>query len=147
MTFYRVLFLVYVFLALYAAGMMTTLQLQHFALYPRVGKETFRDYITANNKAAVVPSILPALLLMLVTAVLAFIPEHVVPRTLVFSSLLCNLISLVSTGVWQAKLHGQLAQSGYREELVRKLVATNWIRTSAILVQAALAIAAVAQLL
>ena len=147
MTFDHILFLLFVFLAIYAAGMMTTLQLQHFALYPRVGKEAFRDYIAANNRAAIVPSILPALLLTLVSAVLAFIPQHEISRTLVFSSLLCNLINMVSTGIWQAKLHGQLARSGYREELVRELVATNWIRTSVLLVQAALAIAAVAQLL
>jgi hypothetical protein len=146
MTFNHVLLLLYVFLALYAAGMMTTLQLQHFALYPRVGKEAFRDYITANNKAAILPSILPALLLFVVTAMLTFIPQQVSSRSLVVASLLCNCINLISTGVWQAKLHGQLAQSGYREELVRKLVRTNWIRTSVLLVQAALATAAVGQL-
>jgi len=146
MTFDHVLLLMYVFMAPYAAGMMTTLQLQHFALYPRVGKEAFRDYITANNKAAIVPSNLPALLLLLVTAVLVFIPQHVISRPLVIGSLLCNLINLASTGVWQAKLHGQLARTGYREDLVRKLVATNWIRTSVLLVQAAFAMAAVAQL-
>lgn len=32
MTFNHAVLLLYVFLALYAAGMMTTLQLQHFAL-------------------------------------------------------------------------------------------------------------------
>ena len=145
--FTHVLVLLYVFLAVYAAGMMTALQLQHFALYPKVGREAFRDYMTANNRAAIVPSILPALLLFLVTAVLSFTPQHLVVRPLIVASLVCNCINLLSTAVWQGRLHGELARSGYRDDLVRKLVATNWIRTCALLAQAAFAMAAVDQLL
>jgi hypothetical protein len=69
-----------------------------------------------------------------------------IPRFLVGASLACNCINLISTGVWQARLHGELAKSGYQELLVRKLVRTNWIRTFALLLQASFAIAAVAQL-
>ena len=49
----------YLFLAVYAAGNMVTLQIQHYGIYPFVGKEAFRAYMQANNKAALLPSILP----------------------------------------------------------------------------------------
>ena len=40
-----------------------------------------------------------------------------------------NLVALLSTFVWQRPLHSRLAQSGYDEATVRRLIATNWIRT------------------
>ena len=66
MTFY----VVFLFLAIYNAGCMTTLQLQHYGIYPAVGKESFAAYMRANNRAAAVPTILPALLLLIVSVLL-----------------------------------------------------------------------------
>ena len=63
---------IYLFLAVFNAGNMTTLQIQHYGIYPFVGKENFKNYMQANNKSAVVPSILPAMLLLIVNIVLLF---------------------------------------------------------------------------
>ena len=97
MTFY----LFFVFLAIYNAGCMTTLQLQHYGIYPSVGKENFANYMRANNRAAALPS----------------------------------------TFTWQRRLHSEMAENGYDEAKVRKLIATNWIRTISHLLIAILAIA------
>jgi hypothetical protein len=43
------LFVVFVFLAIYNAGNMTTLQLQHYGIYPAVPKEGFAEYMRANK--------------------------------------------------------------------------------------------------
>ena len=56
-------FVVFLFLACFNAGTMTTLQIQHYAIYPQVGRESFAAYLCANNRAALVPAILPAMLL------------------------------------------------------------------------------------
>jgi hypothetical protein len=40
-----------------------------------------------------------------------------------------NLVALLSTFVWQRPLHSRLAESGYDDATVRRLIATNWIRT------------------
>ena len=58
------LFLLFQFLAIYNAGCMTTLQLQHYGIYPAVGREHFARYMRANNRAALLPTILPAMLLL-----------------------------------------------------------------------------------
>jgi hypothetical protein len=49
---------------------LTTLQLQHYGIYPHVGRDAFADYIRANNRAAFLPAILPAMLLLLTSIIL-----------------------------------------------------------------------------
>ncbi len=39
------IFAVYLFFAIYCARSMAVLQMQHFALYPKVGQENFIQYI------------------------------------------------------------------------------------------------------
>ncbi len=40
-----IIFGVYLFLATFNAGSMTTLQFQHYGIYPHVGRDNFRNYI------------------------------------------------------------------------------------------------------
>jgi hypothetical protein len=55
-----ILYGIYLFLAVFNAGNMLTLQIQHYGIYPFVGKENFKNYMQANNNAAKFPSIIPA---------------------------------------------------------------------------------------
>jgi len=130
----------YLFLAVFNAGNMVTLQIQHYAIYPYVGKENFKAYIEANNKAAFVPSILPAMLLLLINIVLLFIRPAFMPVTVAAGSLALSIVSLISTFVWQRKIQGQMAVTGYDENKTHLLISTNWIRTFAFLVQGLLAV-------
>lgn len=136
----NVIFAIYLFLATYCAGSMSVLQLQHFALYPHVGRESFKDYVLANNKAAVLPAILPAVVLTVVTVILLFIRPDYMSQGIVLLSLALNLINLASSFLWQARLHAQLAQVGYDEALIDRLIKTNWIRTAALFVQGLVAV-------
>ena len=74
-----ILYGIYLFLAVFTAGNMVTLQIQHYGIYPSVGKEYFKNYIQANNHAAKIPSIIPALLLLLVNLVMIFIKPEFIP--------------------------------------------------------------------
>ena len=134
------LFVVFLFLAVYNAGCMTTLQIQHYGIYPAVGKENFAAYMQANNRAAVLPTILPAMLLLLVSLALVFShPGFMRPYEAV-GALGLNLVAFASTMVWQRRIHGEMAATGYDEQRVSTLIQTNWIRTSSHLLIAALAI-------
>lgn len=135
-----VLFAFYLFLATYCAGSMSVLQWQHFALYPHVGKDSFKAYVRANNKAAVLPAILPAVVLTLVTVLLLFTRPGYMSPGIVLVSLALNLINLVSSFLWQARLHAQLAQVGYDQILIDRLIKTNWIRTAALFVEGLVAV-------
>lgn len=123
------LFVVFLFLAIYNAGCMTTLQLQHYGIYPSVGREHFAEYMSANNRAATLPTIIPAMLLLLSSLVLMVQRPGFVRPYEAAAGLGLNLVALVSTFVWQRPIQGRMARTGYDEANVRRLIATNWIRT------------------
>jgi hypothetical protein len=122
-------FVAFLLLAIYNMGCMTTLQLQHYGIYPAVGQEHFAAYVRANNRAATWPTIVPALLLLLSSVVLVVQRPGFVWPSEAIAGLGLNLVALLSTFVWQRPLHSRLAESGYDDATVRRLIATNWIRT------------------
>jgi hypothetical protein len=138
-----VLYGIYLFLAVFNAGNMLTLQIQHYGIYPTVGKENFKTYMKANNKSALIPSIIPAMLLIIVNIGLVFIRPEFMPGSIAFMTLALNIIAFVSTATWQRKLQGELAVDGYDEIKILLLISTNWIRTLAFLIQAIIAVAVI----
>ncbi len=125
------IFVIFLFLAIYNAGCMTALQLQHYSIYPSVGKENFVAYMRANNRAAVLPTIIPAVLLLLSSVVLvARRPGFVRPYEAA-AILGLNLVALLSTFMWQRPIQARMAESGYDRANICRLIATNWIRTIA----------------
>jgi hypothetical protein len=137
------LFIVFLFLAIYNAGCMTALQIQHYGIYPAVGREGFAGYMKANNRAALVPTIVPAILLLLTSVWLAmFRPPFITPFE-GYSAYWLNFFAFMSTILWQRRLQGEMAVSGYDEGKVRLLIRTNWIRVLCYWLQAALAISIV----
>jgi hypothetical protein len=124
-----ILFVVFLFLAIYNAGCMMALQLQHYGIYPAVGREGFAEYMRANNRAAALPTILPGMLLLILSiALVIFRPSFVRPYE-AWAALAFNLITLFSTFRWQRPLQGEMATAGYDDAKVRLLIRTNWIRT------------------
>lgn len=142
-----IIYAIYTFLAAYVAGNMMTLQLQHYNLYPLVGKENFKDYISANNRTALVPSVLPGTFMLLLSIVLMFVRPDFMSLNIAIASLVLNIVAFFSTFKWQRKLQGEMALGGYDDAKVKLLLATNWIRTAAfillgILIVSTLAVAA-----
>ena len=130
----------FLFLAIYNAGCMTALQLQHYGVYPAVGREGFAEYMRANNRAAALPTILPGMVLLLLSiALVIFRPSFVRPYE-AWAALGLNLITLFSTFRWQRPLQGDMATAGYDDAKVRLLIRTNWIRTLSYLLLALLGV-------
>lgn len=141
------LFVAFLFLAIYNAGCMTTLQLQHYGIYPSVGKENFAAYMRANNRAAAIPTILPGVLLLIVSAVLVVHrPDFIRPYEAA-AGLGLNLVVITSTFLWQRRIQGEMAATGYDEAKIRVLIATNWFRTAAYLLLAVLVVMILARVL
>lgn len=138
-----IIFGVYLFLATFNAGSMTTLQFQHYGIYPHVGRDNFRNYMIENNHSALIPSVIPALALLAVNVVLIFLRPDFMSGNEVIFSLGLNLISLVSTFTWQRKLQTEMAKTGFSEGKISLLLSTNWIRVLAFNAQAILAVSIV----
>ena len=141
------LFIVFLFLAIYNAGCMTALQIQHYGIYPAVGREGFADYMKANNRAAALPTIVPAILLLLASVGLLFFRPPFVGALEGAAAFVLNFIAFMSTFLWQRKVQGEMAITGYDEGKVRLLIRTNWIRTICYWLQAVLAISILLHLL
>jgi hypothetical protein len=132
--------LAYLALSLYDAGMSRVLQLMHYPLYHDVGPTEFSRYIQVNNQRGVVPAILPALATFGVSLLMVWRRPVRVPPAVAMAAVLLNIVVLISTAMWQGRLHSQLAQAGKSGSAIKRLVATNWIRTAAFSIQALLAI-------
>ena len=135
------IFEMFVLLAAFNAGTMTTLQLQHYGIYQFVGRTNFNEYIRANNRAAVLPAIVPAILLLIASVILMFERPPFMSLGDAAVALSLNLAQLASTFVWQRRLQAEMAETGYDDAKVRLLLSTNWIRTIAFFIQMLLAAA------
>ena len=122
---------VYTFLATYNAGNMMSLQIQHYGIYPFVGKENFKSYMNANNRAALIPAILPGMLMLILSIILIVFRPVFMTKWEAVVSLVLNIIAFISTFKWQRKLQSDMANTGYDERKIKLLLSTNWIRTIA----------------
>ncbi len=95
------LFIVFLFLAIYNTGVMTALQFQHYGIYPAVPKEGFAEYVRANNRGAVVPTIVPGMLLLLVSGVARDFSSGDHPAFEGTAAFWLNFFAIISTALWQ----------------------------------------------
>lgn len=135
-----IIFGLFLFLSVFNAGNMISLQIQHYGIYNYVGKDNFKEYIKANNKSAKLPAVIPGISLLIVSFVLLFFRPDFMTLTESIAVLLLNLLSLLSTIKWQRKLQSEMAETGYDENKINLLVSTNWIRVFAFLIQGILAV-------
>jgi hypothetical protein len=76
-----------------------------------------------------VPTILPALLLLVLSVLVVFLrPSYMRPLEATVA-LVLNVAVLASTFTWQRPIQAHLAETGYDAEAIQRLVRTNWIRT------------------
>lgn len=135
-----IVYLTFVFFSVFNAGAMTTLQLQHYALYPLVGHHAFAKYIAANNRAATIPAVIPGSLGLILSIAVAMRPPSFIRHGEALVLVALNVLAFISTFLWQRPLQSAMAQNGYDESATRRLVATNWIRTGALLVNAVIVV-------
>lgn len=131
-------FAAFLFLALFNAGAMTTLQIQHYGIYPYVGRDDFKRYMQANNQAALIPAVVPGMALLVLSLSLVFVRPPFMTFYEAVGCFLLNLAALVSTLTWQRRLQAEMAATGYDDAKIKLLLSTNWIRTCAFLAQAVL---------
>ena len=110
-------------------GLIWFVQLVHYPLFAAVGPVDFIDYESQHTRRTtwVVALFMP---LEAVTAVwlLAEVPEGV-NAALVAVGLVLVAALWLSTATWQAPMHGRLSD-GFDSSLQRRLVLSNWVRTS-----------------
>ena len=114
----------------FMAGLIWIVQVVHYPLFGRVGREGFAAYESAHARL-ITPIVGPAMLVELVSslALLAARPRGM-PAWAAWAGVALVGIAWLSTAFVQVPLHGTLAR-GFDEDAHARLVATNWVRTFA----------------
>lgn len=111
-------------------GLIWFVQIVHYPLFARVGADAFREYATQHNRR-VTWVVAPLMLLEVATAgFLCIVEVPGAPAGLGLIGLGLVFVIWVSTAVLQVPCHARL-QGGPDGRVIRRLVATNWVRTVA----------------
>jgi hypothetical protein len=110
------------------AGLIWFVQIVHYPLFHRVGRERFAAY-EGDHQRRTSWVVGPPMAVEGATAIiLVFAAVPGVGRWFRVASLGMLGVVQASTLLLQVPRHGQLGE-GYEEETVRRLVSSNWIRT------------------
>jgi hypothetical protein len=130
------LLLSFIALSFYNFGSMFTLQIQHFAIYPTVDKASFKEFIAANNRGAIIPAIIPFLIMVLCGIIMFWIRPDGISSITLLTLLILNIVFIAVTIAWSGRIQGDMAITGYDEAKVAFFIKTNWIRTIVLLIEA-----------
>ena len=110
-------------------GLIWFVQLVHYPLFELASERRFERF-AASHQRRTSWVVVPLMLVEVATAVvLAAAPPPGVSRTVAFAGLALLAVVWLTTAVVQVPLHRRLV-GGYDGDAVRRLVATNWIRTA-----------------
>ncbi len=119
-------------------GVILIVQVVHYPLFSSVGASSFSQYETLHAQR-ITWIVGPLMIIELVTAIaLVGRPPSAVTTPLLWIGLVLLAVIWFSTAFVQVPLHRVLAD-GFDASAHRKLVATNWVRTSAWAVRALIA--------
>lgn len=129
-------------------GLIWFVQIVHYPLFTSVGDAGFRAYV-ATHATRTTWVVAPLMLLELVSAVLLLLPSFrsvFIPVHEVWVGLLLLAAIWSSTALIQVPLHNRL-QTAFSAQSAERLVRTNWLRTAAWTLRAALVLVWVTRLL
>lgn len=113
----------------FMAGLIWVIQVVHYPLFRRVGREEFvayeRDHTGRMGRVLAVPAITE----IVTGAALVFVRPEGVPLGPVLAAGAVLAAIWVMTGLVQAPLHGRLS-AGHDPALIDRLVGSNWWRTA-----------------
>ena len=121
----------------FMVGLIWFVQVVHYPLFDRISGDASIQYAAEHQRRTAWVVGLPMLVEGITTLWLFFDPIN--GRLLPLLGGLVLMKIHLSTVFLQVPLHKKLSQ-GYEREVVRKLVATNWIRTIGWTIRAAIAV-------
>jgi len=139
-----IVFLVHLVATLAMTGAIWIVQAVHYPLFAAVGSDSFARY-AAKHQRRITLVVAPLMIVELATAValVAGMAPPGIPLWMPISGLVLVGIVWISTAFVQVPLHRALGDR-FDEAVHARLVATNWIRTSAWSVRSALVLGMIA---
>src|ERR1700757_3093422 len=107
--------------AWYMVGFIWTMQILHYPLFDRVGREAFAAYETEHNRRFGL-LVGPGIVLIALTAIIELVNRSAaIPLFAVIAQVLLLVVIIVSTVLYQAPQHGKLS-SGFDPEAYQVLI-------------------------
>ena len=126
----NLVFLAHAGATLYLVGLIWTVQILVYPSMKQVGENGYAAYHNLHT-SRITPIVAPAMILELLTAIyLAFVSIEAINIRYFWVGLALVLIIWISTFLVQVPLHERLGTKFYID-IQKKLVRTNWIRTTA----------------
>jgi hypothetical protein len=124
-----ILLLIHAASTLFMTGLIWFVQIVHYPLMARVGREGFAGYEQLHSSYTTLVVGPPMLAEMATALLLIGSPPQRIPATAVWLG--AGLLALIWASTWllQVPQHGILS-SGFDADAHRRLVQTNWIRTA-----------------
>ena len=127
-------------------GVILVVQVVHYPLFGKVGPDVFAAY-QAGHTRLITYVVFPPMVIELLTAIaLVWLRPFGLPAWQVWAGLALVGVIWLSTAFLQVPLHSALA-TGFDADVHRRLVVTNWVRTVAWSLRAALVLAMLARLI
>lgn len=120
------LLLVHAATTLFMVGVIWFVQIVHYPLFQRVGKDGFGAYERQNTRKTGYVLALPMLTELATAIALAWR----LGGALAWSGLVLLMVILLCTWLWQVPAHHRL-EDGFDAATHHRLVRTNWVRTIA----------------
>ena len=114
----------------YMVGFIWTMQVLHYPLFDRVGRDAFAGYeIEHNRRFGLLVG--PGIAIVVLTTLAQLVSRPVsTPLAAVIGEAVLLVVIIVSTVLYQAPQHARLS-SGFDPAAYRTLVRSNWVRTVA----------------
>jgi hypothetical protein len=114
----------------YMVGFIWTMQILHYPLFDRVGRDAFAGYETEHNRRFGL-LVGPGIVLVAITTVIQLVTRpQSTPFVAAIGEVGLLVLIIVSTVLYQAPQHAKLS-AGFNLAAYRTLVRTNWVRTVA----------------
>lgn len=126
----EVLVIIQVVSTLIMVGVIWFVQVVHYPLLALVGVDGFHRYQDGHQKLTTLVVGVPMVAEVFAAPLLALQPPDGISLGLAWSGVALLAVVWMSTVFLQIPLHHAL-ESGFDREVIRQLVATNWIRTVA----------------
>jgi hypothetical protein len=94
-------------------------------IYVKVGQQEFRDYMTAHNGRILLPIVLPSIAAFISSLLLLWQRPVEIPSWSVWLVNAANAATLLWTIFVQGKAHQALADDGYSEILIRRIITAS----------------------
>jgi hypothetical protein len=125
------IFGVNILMTAYLTGLIWTIQVVHYPLFAKVGKENFITYLTDHNLLITYVVMLPMIIELAVSGWLLLQRPPQIPFWVAVSGFSLTCLIWLATFFVACTYHAELFAKGYNLEVINNLVNANWIRTIA----------------